>query len=73
MAATDFSRIKRSGFTRAIMLCIYTVLCMSSMPTSWFTVFRIPNFSFSTTKTTTTMTTDNVDCDHDTVRERIKS
>ena len=48
-AATDFSRLKRSGFTRDIMSHVSTVLLMSSLPTSRFTVFRIPTFLFSTT------------------------
>ena len=48
-ASTDFSRLKRSGFTRNIISRISTALFISSMPTSRFTVFRLPTLSFTTT------------------------
>ena len=48
-AATDFSRLKRSGFTRDIISCVSTVLLTSSMPTSRFPVFRLPTLPLPTT------------------------
>ena len=53
-AATDFSRLKRSGFTRDIMSRVSTVLLMSSLPTSRFTVFRLSTFLFFTTVSAST-------------------
>ena len=47
-AATDFSRLKRSDFMRAIILRVYTAWFVSSLPMSWFTIFRLP-FLFSPT------------------------
>ena len=48
-AATDLSRLKRSGFTRDIISRVSTVLFTSSLPTSRFPVFRLPTLSFPTT------------------------
>ena len=42
-AATNFSRIKRSGFTRTIISRVYIAYFMSSLPTSQFPVFRLPD------------------------------
>ena len=41
-AATDISRLKRSGFTCAIISRVFTACFMSSLPTSRFPVFRLP-------------------------------
>ena len=41
-AATDFSQLKRSGFTRAIVSRVSTACLMSSLPTSRFPVLRLP-------------------------------
>ena len=50
MAATDLSwRLKRSGFMCDTILQVSTVWHKSSLSTSWFIVFRLPTFSFSTT------------------------
>ena len=48
---TDVSRLKRSGFTRDIISRICTALFTSSLPTSRFPVFRLPDLSFPTTRT----------------------
>ena len=48
-AATDFSRLKRSGFTGYIISRVSTALFTSSLPTSRFPVFRLPTSSFPTT------------------------
>ena len=48
-AATDFSRLKRSGFTRGIISRMYTELFTLSLPTSRFPIFRLPTLSFTTT------------------------
>ena len=50
-AATDFRRLKRYGFTRDIISRVSTVLFTSSLPTSRFPVFRLPDLSFPTTRT----------------------
>ena len=44
--ATDFSRLKRSGFTRDIISHVSTSLFMTSLPTSRIPVFRIPTLLF---------------------------
>ena len=50
-AATEFSRLKRSGFTQDIISRVSTVLFFtSSLPTSRFPVFRLPTLSFPTTR-----------------------
>ena len=47
--ATDLSRLNRSGFTRNITPHVSTELRKLSLPTSWFAIFRLSTFSFSTT------------------------
>ena len=50
LTATDFSRLKRSGFTRNIISRVSTVLFTLPLPTSRFPIFRFPNLSFPTTQ-----------------------
>ena len=52
LVATDFSRLKKSGFTRNIISRVYTVLFTLSLPTPRFPVFRLPTLSFTTTRST---------------------
>ena len=47
-AATDFSRLKRSGFTCNIILRVSAAWFISSLPTSRFPVFRLPTLFSST-------------------------
>ena len=48
-ATTDFSRLKRYGFMRAIISRVSTACFMLSLPTSRFPVFRSPTL-FSPTQ-----------------------
>ena len=50
-AATDFSRLKRSGFMRTIISRVSAACFMLSLPTSRFPVFRLPTL-FSPTDST---------------------